>query len=272
MARALKGPHPVSRKVVSSHVRQETGSRSEALGVMLRASAPGPVPRPAGNPAACPWICPMRLNVVITLLALAAPAFAGGQFNDWRSGDLVFQESRSPQAAAIRAATGSAYTHMGIVEVTEGGIFVIEAGRVVGATPLRDFIARGTSGEYSVYRLANLEPEAAVAVLAASRSYFGLPYDIFFRLAPDAIYCSELPHYAFRSIGRNLGTVQTLGTLAINHPEARGIFLSRWQDHPDCANIDQQACWNVIQSQEIVTPASIAGDAALEQVFSNMKP
>ncbi|MFV0474833.1 MAG: YiiX/YebB-like N1pC/P60 family cysteine hydrolase [Pikeienuella sp.] len=217
----------------------------------------------------------MRLKMATVLLALSAlapPVLSQGRFDDWRSGDLIFHESRGAQAAAIRVATGSPYTHMGIVEVAEDGVFVVEAARTVGATPLREFIARGASGEYAVYRLPGLAPEEATAVLSAARNHFGQPYDIFFRLAPDAIYCSELPYYAFRSIGRDLGAVQRLGALAVSRPEAREIFLSRWRDHPDCAGIDQQACWNVIQSQEIVTPVSIAGDAALEQVFSNMKP
>ena len=216
---------------------------------------------------------PMRIAGPILLLLLAGlgSTQAGDRFGDWRIGDLIFQESLSPQAAAIRVATDSRYTHMGIVLQTENGPRVIEAGRTVAEVPLADFIARGSGADYAVYRVAGLASGEADAAIAAARAYYERPYDIFFRLDPAAIYCSELPFYAFQAAGITLGRVERLGDLDIDTPEGCAIFLARWEDHPDCrANgSDQENCWALIQDQEIVTPVSIAEDAQVELVFSS---
>lgn len=212
------------------------------------------------------WLC-------IATMTAPGPAVALEQFADWQTGDLIFHESSSPQAAAIRVATGSRYTHMGIVRQTDAGLYVIEAARTVSETPLEDFIARGNAQDYSVYRVKALTPDATASVVAASLAYAGRPYDIFFRLDEAAIYCSELPFHAFRTIGVDLGSVQTLGELDIDTFEGREIFLARWQDHPDCRaqGLDRDGCWNLIQAQEIVTPVSIAEDSRVERVFSTFE-
>jgi hypothetical protein len=47
------------------------------------------------------------------------------------TGDLVFETSSSAQSAAVQWATSSPWSHVGIVEVSRDGTFVIEAlGRV----------------------------------------------------------------------------------------------------------------------------------------------
>ncbi|RDE08324.1 YiiX/YebB-like N1pC/P60 family cysteine hydrolase [Pelagibacterium lacus] len=210
------------------------------------------------------------IGLCVILVGLAGATAAVEDFSDWRAGDLVFFESRTPQAHAIRVATGSRYTHMGIVDSDGEGFSVLEAGAVVTETPLADFIARGVGGDYAVYRIADLAEKDAAKALEAARTYLGLPYDHFFRLDADAIYCSELPYYAFGVVGTDLGDVERLGDLDIDTPEGREIFLSRWQDHPDCLaeGLDREGCWALVQRQEIITPISIARDPGVALVFS----
>lgn len=207
--------------------------------------------------------------LICTAFAVRAESFA-----DWRSGDLIFQDSNSSQAAAIRLATASQYSHMGIIRVSGHNVTVIEAARTVSETPLQRFIARGVGQDYAVYRIRDLSPADAERALAAAADLAGKPYDIFFRLGSEAVYCSELPYYAFGTIGLNLGEVQLFGDLAIDTPEGRALFLARWQDHPDCQaqGLDREACWAAIQQQEIVTPVSIARDPAVMQVYSTFSP
>lgn len=209
----------------------------------------------------------------ISAIALPGAALAAEDFEDWRVGDFVFFESTTPQAHAIRVATGSRYTHMGIVDRNDDGFHVIEAGRTVTETPLAEFIGRGVGGEYAVYRVADLTDELAAAALEEARTYMGAPYDIFFRIGTEAIYCSELPYHAFGAVGVELGTVERLGDLDIDTPEGREIFLSRWQEHPDCLadGLDRDGCWSLVQGQEIVTPVSIALDPGVERVFSTFE-
>lgn len=210
---------------------------------------------------------------VLLMGAAFAPgsAVAMGRFADWQTGDLIFQESTSPQASAIRVATDSRYTHMGVIRRSDDGLYVIEAARTVTETPLGEFIARGVGGHYSVYRVRGLTDDLAEAAITKMQAYYGRPYDIYFRMNEDAIYCSELPFHAFKALGVEIGHVERLGELAIDTTEGRAIFLSRWQNHPDCmANgVDREGCWGLIQKQEIITPVAIADDDNVDLVFTS---
>ncbi|ASV84409.1 hypothetical protein CES85_5203 [Ochrobactrum quorumnocens] len=214
-----------------------------------------------------------KLLCLLLASAPLAPGTAIGmdRLADWQVGDLIFQESSSPQASAIRVATNSHYTHMGIVREGADGLYVIEAARTVMETPLGEFIARGVGQDYSVYRVKGLTDDMAQAAIAEMQIYYGRPYDIFFRIDPDEIYCSELPFHAFSAIGIEIGRVERLGDLAIDTPEGRAIFLARWQDHPDCRaeGLDRDGCWNLLQDQKIVTPIGIAEASNVERVFTS---
>lgn len=186
------------------------------------------------------------------------------------NGDLIFQTSQSRQSAAILAATGSDFTHMGIVHLRDGEPYVIEAYRNVEETPLDDWIARGEGDRYSLYRVADLSPEQATEAIDAALGYLGQPYDPFFRDGDDAIYCSELVRLAFAAAGIELGEEETVGDLDVDSPAVRTIFAERWQQHPDCADAsDAEECWERMLSQTLVTPASIADDGKLVLVDSN---
>lgn len=187
-----------------------------------------------------------------------------------RDGDLIFQQLQGRQSAAILAATGSPLTHMGIIQIRDGEAFVVEAYRRVEETPLDDWIARGRAGHYALYRLRGISTEQIATALDAADARKGVPYDVFFRPDEAAIYCSELPRIAFAAAGISLGTEQPLGDLALDNEPVRSLFHERWQEHPDCtAESGPDACWERIQSQPIITPASIAGDARAELIFSN---
>jgi hypothetical protein len=189
---------------------------------------------------------------------------------DLRDGDLIFQESQSRQSAAIFAATGSRLTHMGIVRLRDGEPYVVESRKSVGEMPLADWIARGKGGRYMLYRLRGLSVPQADAILAEADALKGRPYDIFFRPGKEAIYCSELPRLAFAAAGLSIGSAQTLADLEIDDPAVQALFAERWRQHPDCAADDgPDGCWQRLQKQSIVTPASIAADDRLDLVFSN---
>ena len=208
-------------------------------------------------------------RLLACFFVLVATGACAKEFADWRDGDLVFQDSGGSQAEAIRVATKSPYTHMGIVRRAPSGPVVIEAARIVGETPLATFLSRGKGVRYAVYRLRAPNPAGIKTALAETRRYFGRPYDIFFRLDPAAIYCSELPHHAFKAAGITLGKPERFGALAVENPAVRKLFLARWQHHPDCGATDEAGCWRRLQSQLFVTPASIAADPQMERVFSN---
>ena len=63
-----------------------------------------------------------------------------------RDGDLIFQTSLSGQSRAIQEATGSKYSHCGIIYRDGCDYFVYEAVQPVKSTPLAQWIARGKGG------------------------------------------------------------------------------------------------------------------------------
>ena len=70
-----------------------------------------------------------------------------------RDGDIVFQQSMSPQSEAIQLATHAVYTHCGIIFKTGNNYFVFEAVEPVKLTPLSEWMARGKGGHFEIKRL-----------------------------------------------------------------------------------------------------------------------
>jgi hypothetical protein len=191
-----------------------------------------------------------------------------------QNGDLVFQTSQSSQSLAILAASHSAYTHMGIIQLdAEGHPFVVEATGPVKTGPLQDWIKKGVGGRIAIKRMKALPGESAAKILAAAHVYDGLPYDKFFLSAKNEIYCSELVSLAFKEGAEiTLGRSQKVKDLAIDNFAVRNIMQKRWRAYPLCQpneSYNFESCFKIILEQELVTPASIAVDVKLEPVYSN---
>ena len=69
-----------------------------------------------------------------------------------QTGDVVFQCTGGEQAKAIREATGSRYTHCGVVFEDNGTFKVLEASQPVKVTPIADFRRRSLPGTFQVRR------------------------------------------------------------------------------------------------------------------------
>jgi hypothetical protein len=183
-----------------------------------------------------------------------------------KNGDLVFQTDRSTQMLAIFLATGSLYTHVGIIEIDPSGEpYVIEAAEKVRRIPLRDWIRRGYGERMLIERFRGLSPEVGAAIVRAASVYYGRPYDIFFNFGKDRIYCSELVFYAYQEGAQiSLGHLQTMSQLNLKNFAARKIIQARWQRDPACqppSVTSFDSCFTKIQQQPIITPASLKKDA-----------
>ncbi len=184
-------------------------------------------------------------------------------------GDLIFQTSKSHQSSAILAATFSPYTHMGIVARRGDAWVVIEAAGPVKETPLKAWTARGRFERYAVYRRPDLTAQQTSVIIKSARALKGRPYDLFFSFDNQAIYCSELPWLAYRAAGVPVGQVQTIGALHVGNALVDRLIASRGGRDSACAGLDARQCKAVILKRELVTPASIANDRNLRQVYSN---
>jgi hypothetical protein len=175
-------------------------------------------PRPAFV-AACAAALP---GLAAAGRAAAAPAIVDG--------DLVFQTSRSAQSAAIQKATGSRYSHMGVILKRGGRSFVFEAERTVRYTPLETWLARGEGGHYVVKRPRTpLSAAQAERLRHTAKAFEGRPYDAAFEWSDRRIYCSELVWKLYdRALGLQLGERQKLGDFALDDPLVRAKLRERY--------------------------------------------
>lgn len=150
-------------------------------------------------------------------------------------GDIIFHTSRSSQSVAIQRATGSRYSHMGLILFRGGKPFVFEAVSPSKFTPLGAWIARGESGHYVVKRLDNasfvLTPEAVLRLHQAADKLEGRPYDLTFEWSDARLYCSEVVWKLFdRVLGVQVGELQRIRDFDLSDPAVRARMRERYGD------------------------------------------
>jgi len=206
----------------------------------------------------------MRLSLLCCVLLAARPAISASPQPQsrpqprWQNGDVVLQTSASAQSRAIQVATGSPFSHAGMVEVARDGVFVIEAIGRVSRTPLEAWIRRGQGGRYLALRRAELTSEQGAAVVGAARKLLGKRYDALFGWSDDRIYCTELVAKAFRrGAGLEVGRVQRIRDLNI-----APILAAARARYGDRIPLDR----------EVLTPASLGADRSFTVLHSDFSP
>ena len=115
---------------------------------------------------------------------------------DLEEGDIVFQATGGLQCEAIRAATGSPYSHCGVVFSSNGRLYVLEAISPVTTTPLETFQRRSLRGTFHARRLKNATTAITEKSIAKgtrwAKANLGKPYDGRFLWGDEQLYCSEL--------------------------------------------------------------------------------
>jgi hypothetical protein len=183
-------------------------------------------------------------------------------------GDIVFQMSDAPQAAAVSAATGSPIGHVGIVTFVDGAPHVYEASGPVGLVTLRRFKARGVGGKLWVKRLRDrdrvLTPAALERMRRVARSFQGRPYDLYFQWDKARLYCSELVYDIYLAgAGVSIGRVQQVGDLDLSSPVVKRLVTKRFK---------RQLKTPLDESELIITPVAMFEDPRLFAVSSPPEP
>jgi len=160
--------------------------------------------------------------------AQALPAF--------QDGDIIFHTSRSSQSVAVQRATGSPYSHMGLILYQHGKPYVFEAASTVQYTPLDRWIARGNGRHFVVKRLKDatrvLNPRGIRKLRTATAQFQGRPYDLTFEWSDDRVYCSELVWKLYdRALGLRIGELQHLKDFNLREPSVRAKLRERYGDH-----------------------------------------
>ena len=150
-----------------------------------------------------------------------------------REGDLIFQTSRSAQSLAVQQATGSVYSHMGMVLLQQGKPHVLEASKTVRFTPLADWIAQGEGTRYVLKRLRDadqrLSPAAVRKLHAAATLLIGKSYDLVFAWSDQQMYCSELVWKIYdRALGIRVGTLQKVRDFSLTSLEVQARMRERY--------------------------------------------
>lgn len=207
-----------------------------------------------------------------SLLYLHITAATTTKLPELKNGDLVFQTIRSTQTAAIIAATYSPFTHVGIVKINEfDKPEVIEAVGPVRSIPLERWIKQGMGARLSIKRIKDLSDEQANQTLEATKKYYGRPYDFHFLFDKEKIYCSELVYYAFQEgPAISLGKEQQAKELNTNNVIVKALMKRRWKNYAPCKPVSTfEECYKIIMQQKLISPASIANDNRLEEIYSN---
>jgi hypothetical protein len=215
----------------------------------------------------------LALLATLSLLGTGLPATAA-DLPPLKTGDLVFQNTETSASDAIMLASGTIYTHIGILEVDKAGkATVIEAVGPVQAVSLDAWTKKGTGKRITIKRIKGLSEDAAKDAVAHARRYLGRPYDHYFYETRDAIYCSELVHAAFKEgPGLSVGKEERVRDLNIDTKAAQGLIKARWKSHPLCKTKKAksfEACYGLILDQTLVTPASIARDPNVETIYTS---
>ena len=108
-------------------------------------------------------------------------------------GDIIFHKSRSRQSKFLDIATGSSYTHCGVIIKENGKYQVLEAVQPVKITPLMDWIDRGLHSEFIISRYyENISKNDMKNIIEAGKSHLNKDYDTKFLWDDNKMYCSEI--------------------------------------------------------------------------------
>lgn len=168
--------------------------------------------------------------LVAAALSMLCAGCAAAQAPATRDGDLIFQTSRSAQSLAIQRATGSRYSHMGVIVHRGGQPYVFEAIGPTVYTPLPRWIARGEGGHYVLKRLrAPLSAPQQAKLRAQAQALNGRPYDLTFEWSDRKLYCSEVAWKMYdRALGIRIGALQQLGSFKLDDPAVKAKLRERY--------------------------------------------
>jgi hypothetical protein len=201
--------------------------------------------------------------VLILILAFSLNSF--GFFNKLShpryerlpTGDIVFQELGGEQGRAVRAATGSPFTHCGVVFEQDGTLYVLEAIQPVSVVTLDSF--RRRSKVFHARRLKNrssLNKENLNKALRWGQGQLGKNYDPLFQWDDENLYCSELVWKIFEKAAEvKLCTPKTFQSYFLDKPEVRRLIRQRYGNQS-----------NLPAQEPVVAPSDLAASNLLVEV------
>jgi hypothetical protein len=169
----------------------------------------------------------------LVALALLALSSCGQKPAPLLPGDVLFQDFSSAQSRAIKLATDSKYSHVGIYFEQGGKQLVLEEVSPVKITFFKAWIGRNPDSSYAVRRLKDhdkiLTDDAVSHLYHTAVSYLNVPYDLYFSWDDDRLYCSEFVWKVFKkALDIELCDRHPLGDYDIDQPEVHQKLEQRF--------------------------------------------
>lgn len=163
------------------------------------------------------------------------PALSQELTDKLNEGDIFFQDFESAQSAAVKLATGSQFTHCGILFFEDSVPRIWEALQPVCITPVHEWIVRDTGNHFVVMRLKDadslLTDEVIERMKTCARAHIGKNYDPYFEWSDSAFYCSEYVWKIFKeAAGIELTPLRKLGEYDFSHPLVQEQLEMRYGD------------------------------------------
>ena len=185
-----------------------------------------------------------------------------GENDALKNGDIIFQNSQSSQCQAIQLATGSEYSHVGIVYIKEGKPYVYEAVQPVKMTPLKQWVNRGKGKHYVVKRLKDetvLTDEVLQKMSSEGKKFLGKNYDALFGWSDERIYCSELVWKIYkRGAGIDVGEIRKMKEYNFDHPIVKAEAEKRYGK-------------SIPMEEDIVAPSDIFDAKNLKTIYEGSR-
>lgn len=151
-----------------------------------------------------------RLFTIVTAVVLFVQMWWPTPQSHLREGDVVIRGTRW----GVAFLTLSKWTHCGVLHNENGRWVVIEAGRGVRKTPLKEW--RRFPYIVKVKRARGRMDDARLRKISSkANSYVGRRYDNAFRWSDEKLYCSELVWKAYHSAGVDISKPRTMDSFLL---------------------------------------------------------
>lgn len=175
---------------------------------------------------------------------------------DLKEGDILFTSSKQGQGEAIIAATGSIYTHCGVVFKKDGKLMVLEGVQPVGVVSVETFVSRSKPGTFVAKRpIKPVDPKKYAVARKWATAQIGKDYDERFLWGDDQIYCSELVWKLYDKAGVKLCAPKKFRDYDLQKPSVQKIINQRFGGMA-----------NVPMDEKVVAPSDLANSALLQDV------
>lgn len=200
----------------------------------------------------------LKLPLLLIFVAIVLASCSGSSYQP-ASGDVLFQDLESNQSMAIKLATGSEWTHVGIVFKHQGKFNVYEAVGPVRAKPLEEWINQGVGQHYVAKRLGEpgqfLTDGNIEEMKRMVNRYLGREYDFAFNWSDQKLYCSELVWKVYYyGYGLKLCDLHKLGDYDLSHEAVQQKMAERYGD-------------NIPLDEPVVAPSDIFDSEDLYTVY-----